>query len=246
MDIREQIKNLNGLYPLTVFCGNKIDSDLPLILNQKFDRDVIFGHTDIDTVRTIIAACYKIITPTIFFFSDVQNMSIGAMNSLLKITEEPPNNAVFVLTVDRLDNLLNTIRSRAMIVTLKNDEIVYDKDLETFCNKVYDNIYRVPYINALKISSYIKFKDSDIDKFDLYNFLTCMRDIYFNKLKNEPDKKINERDYKRYMITERCLFELIGIKGIKKESLFDSWIINILGVGTNEEKHTGNSLRATK
>lgn len=235
MDIREQIDVISGLTPLTVLCGGNY-SKVEIVngLISKFCVPIITMDNDVESVREAIRISYDCSSPILFLFIDVQDMSQNAINSLLKVTEEPPNNAVFVLTVDRLDNLLNTIRSRAMIVTLKSDEIVYDKDLETFCNKVYDNIYRVPYINALKISSYIKFKDSDIDKFDLYNFLTCMRDIYFNKLKNELDKKINERDYKRYMITERCLFELIGIKGIKKESLFDSWIINILGVDTNE------------
>ena len=69
----------------------------------------------VETVRNVIAESYKRVSPTCYVFTDVDNMSINAKNALLKVTEEPPNSAYFIMTVVNLDNVLPTIRSRANI-----------------------------------------------------------------------------------------------------------------------------------
>ena len=46
-------------------------------------------------------------------------MSSAAANALLKVTEEPPQNAYFILTCESLDNLLQTIRSRGVTYMLE-------------------------------------------------------------------------------------------------------------------------------
>lgn len=78
---------------------------------------VKFG-TGIDEVREIIDLSYSQDKPICYFCSDADSMSVGAKNSLLKITEEPPKNAYFILTLQSLNNTLETIQSRATILTL--------------------------------------------------------------------------------------------------------------------------------
>ena len=71
---------------------------------------------DVDSVREIIEQAYRQITPTVYVFADADNMSVAAKNALLKVTEEPPNNAYFVMTLTIIENTLPTIKSRATVL----------------------------------------------------------------------------------------------------------------------------------
>lgn len=80
----------------------------------------------IDTIREMISISYKAVTPVIYIIPDADAMSVQAKNSLLKITEEPPNNAYFIMTLETIENTLDTIKSRASVFSLDNyseDEI---------------------------------------------------------------------------------------------------------------------------
>lgn len=69
----------------------------------------------VETVRKMVTDSYKIKEPTMYMIFDVDNMSIAAKNALLKITEEPPNDAYFVITVADLSTIPDTLISRATI-----------------------------------------------------------------------------------------------------------------------------------
>lgn len=66
----------------------------------------------VDTVRKMIDDSYKVATPTVYIMADAQNMSLAAKNAILKITEEPPNKAYFMISTTSLEELLDTIKSR--------------------------------------------------------------------------------------------------------------------------------------
>lgn len=68
----------------------------------------------IETLRGIMENAYKpSVSPKVYILPDADTMSPNAKNSILKITEEPPKNAYFIMTVQNIDNVLDTIRSRA-------------------------------------------------------------------------------------------------------------------------------------
>ena len=78
----------------------------------------------VDDVRTMINndimikpynAKYKI-----YIIPDADLLSIQAQNALLKTIEEPPEYAVIFLLTENADSLLATIRSRCVILKLKN------------------------------------------------------------------------------------------------------------------------------
>ena len=46
-------------------------------------------------------------------------MSISAKNALLKVTEEPPRQAYFIMTVDALSNTLPTLKSRGTVFKIR-------------------------------------------------------------------------------------------------------------------------------
>lgn len=68
--------------------------------------------TGVEDIRNMISLANRVDLPMLYVIGDADKMSVAAENALLKVTEEPPKNAYFVLTVSNINNLLNTIRSR--------------------------------------------------------------------------------------------------------------------------------------
>ena len=90
--------------------------------------DYISDHLNIITVdttnavadvRNIVTEAYIQTEPTLYRFFDIDNMSVQAKNSILKITEEPPRLSYFCMTACNKDNVLPTILSRATVLTIE-------------------------------------------------------------------------------------------------------------------------------
>ena len=67
----------------------------------------------VDAVREAVKNCYKCAGTTVYLFKDADKMSTAAKNAMLKITEEPPRQAHFIVTVRNSENMLETLKSRA-------------------------------------------------------------------------------------------------------------------------------------
>lgn len=80
---------------------------------------ISFVDTKVDSIREVIDTAYKVDAPIIYVIADCDNMSNAAANALLKVTEEPPRNAYFILTCENEENLLQTIRSRGVTYMLE-------------------------------------------------------------------------------------------------------------------------------
>lgn len=90
--------------------------------------------TKIESIRNLITEAYKTRVPAWFVIADADSMSVNAKNALLKITEEPPNNAYFIMTLEDINNTLDTIKSRATVYTMDK----YSREeLETFFRQRY-------------------------------------------------------------------------------------------------------------
>ena len=72
----------------------------------------------VDSIRSMIADAQKAINPVIYIIPDADSMSTTAKNAMLKITEEPPNDAWFIITLENENNTLATIRSRGQMYRL--------------------------------------------------------------------------------------------------------------------------------
>lgn len=76
----------------------------------------------VDTVKGITADAYRMPEEadcSVYLLYMGQKTSDAAQNKLLKVIEEPPEGAVFLLVCDSAEQLLPTIRSRAQIFSLK-------------------------------------------------------------------------------------------------------------------------------
>ena len=74
--------------------------------------------TSVDAVRNMITESYKVSIPMLYLIPDADTMSIAARNALLKITEEPPKTAYFIMTLTDINNTLPTLKSRASVFTV--------------------------------------------------------------------------------------------------------------------------------
>ena len=79
----------------------------------------------VETVRSIREDAY--VKPNeaarrVFLLLEAQAMSEQAQNALLKVLEEPPPNVVFLLTAPSASALLPTVRSRAQLFRLPEEE----------------------------------------------------------------------------------------------------------------------------
>ncbi|MCX6744098.1 MAG: DNA polymerase III subunit gamma/tau [Candidatus Parcubacteria bacterium] len=97
---------------------NKCDSCLELTIGNDLDIMEIDAatHTQVDNVRENIIANARF-TPVkrkfkVFIIDEVHMLSISAFNALLKILEEPPAHAIFILATTEIHKVPATIISR--------------------------------------------------------------------------------------------------------------------------------------
>ena len=138
--VLENIKRIaNGNFPrFSIICGQKhggkklIAKEIAKTLNAQ----LISTDVKVDTIRDIIKLAYKQTEPTVYLLADADKMSLAAKNALLKITEEPPQKAYFIMTITDINNTLQTLRSRGTILNL--DPYTPDELLRYADEKGYD------------------------------------------------------------------------------------------------------------
>jgi hypothetical protein len=102
-----------------------VEALLPVVIND-IDTDIVTEATlSIATVRTLIARAQQrpVSAPVRSFIIETNQIPIIAQNALLKLFEDPPVHVRFVVVMPRPDELIATLRSRVMIVSVANDAI---------------------------------------------------------------------------------------------------------------------------
>lgn len=109
----------------------------------------------VDSVRNTISSSYANTQKSLYMFFDCDDMSAASKNALLKVTEEPPNNAYFIMTVRDISNILPTLISRGTVFNM--------------------NLYTIN-----DIDSFIEYKGYGFDKKTkqiVYQICTCPKDV---------------------------------------------------------------------
>ena len=101
-----------------------------IIIKMINAKGIIMGNS-IAEVRETIENAYAITEPTCYIFRNADDMKNEAKNALLKVVEEPPNNAYFIMTVHNIDNMLGTIRSRGTVIKMEPYSI---QELKSVCD----------------------------------------------------------------------------------------------------------------
>jgi len=207
----------------------------------------------VDTIRSMIAEAYKVPYKYLYVIPDAENMSLASKNAILKITEEPPNNAYFVMTVQDESQLLDTIKSRGTIFHMNSYtpiEIAEYADCKNTRDlEIITSVCEVPGdVDLLKshdIDEFYSYVENVVDNIAVTSGSNSFKIALSLNLKEDPEKynlrlfwrifmficlcKVDEDPLKYaegVKITSKHLQEL-KITGINKGALFDMWILSI-------------------
>jgi hypothetical protein len=106
----------------------------------------------------------------------IEEASTSALNALLKIIEEPPQNTYFYLIYSNIDSVLPTIRSRSMVITENINSYEKFVSLTKFL-EILDNF------EVFKESGY---------NFEIYNTLVNIKQWSFEKIYEMLQYKVEE------------------------------------------------------
>lgn len=168
-DIEYGIKDLPRF---TIITGRKGQGKKTLAreVAKRFNYLIIEVGNKIDDIREAIELSYKQTEPIIYLLADADDMSLSAKNSLLKVIEEPPQRAYFMMTLEQIENTLETIKSRAYILKMQDydyeekqqmiKELLPKASLEEnqILNK-FDNYYQIQKVisyRVIEFADYVK------------------------------------------------------------------------------------------
>lgn len=136
----------------------------------------------VDTCREIRSDCFIIPNDgdkKVYILKEAQNMNDSGENSLLKIFEEPPSYVHFIVTCDSRSSMLETILSRATVISLgDSDSSAYNEETLQSAVTISKAAVGAAEIELLKALSPFE-KDKDGFK----KMLLCLADIYHETLK---------------------------------------------------------------
>lgn len=117
--LREMVE-LNTIPRFLILTGVKGSGKYTLAkwLTREMKAFLVEPELSVDAVREVVKNCYRCSGETVYIFRDADKMSAAAKNALLKVTEEPPRQAYFVLTVQNAENALETLRSRGTVIPM--------------------------------------------------------------------------------------------------------------------------------
>ena len=213
------------------------------IINAK---GIIMGNS-IAEVRETIENAYTITEPTFYIFRNADDMKNEAKNALLKVVEEPPNNAYFIMTVKNIDNMLGTIKSRGTVIKMEpytreellsatNDEVLLNycsnigqlqldksdiKKAEKCADDVINALKNKSGTNLLKACTQLKSKQTEEEKVDCLLFFRVFQKKLYEACKDDLFK------YTGIYHISRCMQE-ISKNTINKKASIECMLIRML------------------
>lgn len=100
-------------------CVQSAGSNNPDLIAKSLKDLTTKKSIGVDEIREIIADVYTRpfkASKKVYIIEDGEALTVGAQNALLKVLEEPPAYAVFILCTSEADKILPTIRSRSRII----------------------------------------------------------------------------------------------------------------------------------
>ena len=209
-------------------------------------KGIIMGNS-IAEVRDTIENAYTITDTTCYIFRNADDMKNEAKNALLKVVEEPPNNAYFIMTVQNIDNMLGTIKSRGTVIKMEpytreellsatNDEILLNycsnigqlqidkaeiQKAEKCADDVINAVENKSRTSLLKACTQLKSKQTETEKLDCLLFFRVFQKRLYEACKDDLFKSISI-----YHIS-RCMQEL-SRSTINKKASVECMLISIL------------------
>ena len=218
----------------------------------------------VDAVRAMVAESYKAGEAVLYYIPDGDLLSGASRSALLKVTEEPPRNAYFVLSTTDRERVLPTLTSRANVYSMDSYSI---GDLAEFLNdptadiQLYANCCNngrevslvkqwgqdffdfvtlvVDNVADVSGSNALKMENrfaftDEAEGFDVKIFLQAFRAECMRRIMKNEGREVRDKYVAWIQITSDKLQE-IQIKSINKQAVFDMWIFEIREVVRNAE-----------
>ncbi len=209
----------------------------------------------VDTIRQMIEDAYTIKDSTLMVIPDADNMSLAAKNAMLKVVEEPPKNIIFIMTLQDINNTLDTIKSRATVFSMnvykpheielycREKQITTDLELyKEFCDtpgqvdifykcdpKAMYEYTQMVIKNIAEVQPANAFKSASKLALkagsDGYD-LNLFWKMFINICREDYMKLHTGKYIAGIIITSRCLKELNRIS-VNKQHLYDMWVFDI-------------------
>ena len=148
-------------------------------LTRQMKAYLVEPELSVDAVREVVKNCYKCSGDTVYIFRDADRMSASAKNALLKVTEEPPRQAYFVLTVQNVENALETLRSRGTVIpmapyTLEQRQEYLDRILEKSAKSLDGRVRQLIVCAADNLGQVERYASMDVE--ELFDFCSLVVD----------------------------------------------------------------------
>lgn len=182
-----------------------------------------------EEVRDVIYNSYTVAEKTLYMFFDCDDMSVTSKNALLKVTEEPPNDSYFIMTVQDISSVLGTIISRATVFYMNpysvNDIDEYIKkngfDFDDKTRSIVRQICTCPNDVQIASSSDIKAVYDTADKFIQYigavNLANELKISQSLDIKKDDNEKINTVMFMRCILL--CCSQMISQDGVISDDI---------------------------
>jgi DNA polymerase III delta prime subunit len=201
----------------------------------------------VDDVREMIEDAQTLNKKRIYTLFDADLMTVQAQNALLKFVEEPPKNAIIVMTTEHEDNVLTTIKSRASVFHLSAytreeleqvtdnqlllqicDNIGQIKKLSEYdieammktAEKVVENIGQINTANAFNIMKHFDLEDADL-------FIRMMLHVYTNKLRTFGGRQIGKAWMLKQLKVIYKYMNQLKSKSINKQNALEMMFIEL-------------------
>ena len=212
-------KDLSHTLAMAAVCGSV--GQVPCMSCSHCDKSLRNIHPDITVVskpadkREIIIDQIRelkkdsIIVPNdskkkAYIIDNADIMNNNAQNALLRILEEPPSHAVFILNTDAPDGLLPTVRSRCIEINRKNDTGKAISEMEEVAEDFLEAIS-----NGNVSIAAIMFSLERLDRVQFIDFLNAAREKACHEIYSAIDARSNSisEKIKLYSRLESVLLE---------------------------------------
>ena len=236
--IFEQNANPTDLYQFNnsdiyqKICNNSLPNLLfiekPWLEDKKRYKNQIHKD-DISAVKKFYVNKEKDNLYRICIIDSIDDFSIEASNSLLKLIEEPPKNSLFIIINHNKSKLLQTIKSRSFVLNFSNLILDDYSELLKLDNYRYNDINKLYALTAGDLQASFNYIDNDFDSIDDH-FKSLLLDTSKIKINtashyvaffNDNSNLENSGDLINYMLlrTKKTILELMEKK--KSKNIFN-------------------------